>query len=128
VSVRAPAGLSTRARRLWREVASGWDLDPDERVVLEEACRALTRVEQLEERVTADGPVTAGSKGQPREHPLLPAIDRERRAVLVALKQLGLDREVEQVQGRDSRGRFGDLRGRYAKGQQPKVVPIRRDA
>ena len=103
--IRAPAGLSTRARRLFREIVDGWALDADQVAVLEAGCRALTRLEAAEAVVAEDGLTVDGSKGQPRPHPLLSTIDVERRAFVQALKQLDLARhQPAKPQPRDGRG------------------------
>lgn len=105
---RAPAGLSRRARRLWRDVVEGWELDTDSLAVLESACRAWTRMEAAEDAVERDGLTVAGSRGQPVQHPLLPVVDRERAAALAALKQLGLETAEESAgpPPRDTQGRY----------------------
>ncbi len=46
-AVKAPAGLATRGRRLWRELVAQEDFDPAERVLVEEACRITDRLDVL---------------------------------------------------------------------------------
>jgi phage terminase small subunit len=128
--IRTPAGLHTRARRLFREVVDGWELDPDRLVLLEAAARALTRLLDAEAQVAADGLTVVGSRGQPRPNPLLATIDTERRAVAVLLKQLDLARDEDEEPARDWRGKFakGDLRGHASKGHPPAVRLVDRYA
>jgi hypothetical protein len=54
---KAPAGLGTRGRKLWREVTAGYgELEdkPAELVLLEEACRTADRLEKLDELLRGD--------------------------------------------------------------------------
>jgi phage terminase small subunit len=125
---RTPSGLSPRARRLWREVTGGWELDADQLAVLEAGCRALTRMRAAEAQVADEGLTSPGSKGQPRPHPLLAVVDTERRAFLAALKQLDLERDDERAQPRNFRGQFGDLRGRASRGHGSNVTAFPREA
>lgn len=48
----APKGLAARGRRLWREIAEEHDLDPMQKVILEEACRTADRLDRLEEKLS----------------------------------------------------------------------------
>jgi hypothetical protein len=50
-TVRAPAGLGGRGRRLWRELVAQEDFDPAERVLVEEACRITDRLDVLHEEI-----------------------------------------------------------------------------
>lgn len=88
---RAPTGLSTRARRLWRDVVKTYVLDGDGLALLEVACRSMTRLEEAEQTVAEEGLTADGSKGQPVAHPLLAVIDRERTGFLRAMRQLDLE-------------------------------------
>lgn len=47
-TVRAPSGLGTKGRRLWRELTEIHDFDPAERVLLEESCRIADRLDKLD--------------------------------------------------------------------------------
>lgn len=94
----APSGLGKRGRRFWREVANGYELRPDELVLLETACRCIDLVADLEAGM-ADQPLTVkGSMGQVREHPLL-SEQRQQRALLNrTLAQLDLPDAGEGVE------------------------------
>ncbi|QCR54945.1 hypothetical protein C1N80_06230 [Brachybacterium sp. SGAir0954] len=52
MAVTAPKGLGSRGRRLWREITEEHDLDPMQRVLLEEACRCADRLDRLEEKLS----------------------------------------------------------------------------
>lgn len=47
-----PKGLAARGRRLWREISEAHELDPTQRVLLEEACRCADRLDKLEEKLS----------------------------------------------------------------------------
>jgi hypothetical protein len=48
VAARAPAGLASRGRRLWREMHEVAEFNPAETVLLEEACRIADRLDRLD--------------------------------------------------------------------------------
>ncbi len=45
---KAPAGLATRGRRLWREMHATAEFNPAESVLLEESCRLADRLDRLD--------------------------------------------------------------------------------
>src|ERR1044072_9309200 len=67
----APKGLTARGRKLWRQVLSEYTLRPDELVLLENACRTVDLIADLEAAMIGEPLVTTGGMGQAREHPLL---------------------------------------------------------
>src|SRR5690606_5966339 len=79
-----PQRLGRKARRLWRDVTSVYDLRPDELRVLEDACREVDLIERLEEELRDAQLVVRGSMGQPVANPLVQEI-RQHRAVLRGL-------------------------------------------
>src|SRR4051794_27876912 len=66
-----PAGLRTRGRAYWADVTATYGLSTSELLLLVEACRTIDALDVLAEQVTADGPMVAGSAGQPVVHPAL---------------------------------------------------------
>lgn len=52
---RAPKGLQTRGRRLWRQVHGETTLDPAQVVILEEACRMADRLDELDSIIQGKG-------------------------------------------------------------------------
>lgn len=52
---RAPKGLQSRGRRLWRQVFEQGDLDPAQVVILEEACRLADRLDELDSVIQGKG-------------------------------------------------------------------------
>ncbi len=59
----------------WLDAA--FELDPVERVLATSAAAAIDHIIELRSRLSADGLVVAGSKGQPRAHPALAEIRAE---------------------------------------------------
>ena len=73
-----PAFLSEPAEALWWGVLAGegedhdgYELESHELVLLREACRAQTRLDQLAHVIDVEGTTTTGSKGQTVTHPAL---------------------------------------------------------
>ena len=52
VALTAPKGLGTRGKRLWKDITAAHDLDPQQRVLLEEACRTVDRLDMLEGKLS----------------------------------------------------------------------------
>jgi phage terminase small subunit len=76
---RAPAGLSARARRFWREWLDQIEPDgPHDVELLAEAARTMSLIDALEQQVKADGLMVAGSRGQRRLHPAVPELTKAR--------------------------------------------------
>ena len=68
---RAPSGLGTAGRALWRAVNAEFGLAPHESAILVQCCRVVDRLDAIEAEL-AGAPLTVeGSTGQPRAHPLL---------------------------------------------------------
>lgn len=86
----APKGLHSRARRLWKEVVSAYQLRPDELILLETACKTVGVVADLEDALAGQPLTTKGSMGQERENPLLSELRLQRVALNRTLAQLNL--------------------------------------
>lgn len=56
---RPPAGLGPRGRRLWRDITGEHQLDAMQRVLLEEACRAASRLDILDQLLRGEVDVWA---------------------------------------------------------------------
>lgn len=105
-----PTGLGAAGRRLWRAVAGGYDLRPDELILLESAARTLDTLAQIEAALVGAPLTVPGSAGQLREHPLMSEARHQRAAVAALLRQLALpdsDDEIAAVRSaaRSRRGR-----------------------
>ena len=56
----------------------GFDLEPGDAALLEEACRTAEELERLSAALTGEPMLVEGSNGQPRPNPLLEEIRRHR--------------------------------------------------
>lgn len=86
-----PAGLGDSGRSLWSDIAGSYDLRPDERRLLEDACREADLIDRLEAEINSPEHemVVKGSMGQPVSSPLVAEIRQHRttlRALLGSLK------------------------------------------
>ena len=92
--MKAPKGLGTAGRRLWRDVladvAEGWQLDARDLALLEAACRAADRAVALDEAIENDGLMVAGSQGQRVLHPAVGEARLQRQLVAVLLGKVEL--------------------------------------
>ena len=92
--MKAPKGLGTAGRRLWRDVladvADGWELDARDVALLEAACRAADRAAALDEAVESDGLMVPGSQGQRVLHPAVAEARLQRQLVATLLAKVEL--------------------------------------
>lgn len=89
-SVPAPKGLKSGGRRCWKQITSAYDLRLDELILLENACRTIDRIADLDAALEGQPLMIAGSKGQEREHPLLSESRLQRTLLRQTLGQLKL--------------------------------------
>ena len=95
---RPPVGYTPEARRLWRDVVVGWQLEPPALVILDSACRALMRVREAQAILSRDGLVTEDRFKQAKPHPAA-AIERDAKQTLLRnLQALHLDLEPLNAQ------------------------------
>lgn len=96
----APRGLAPPGRKLWRaiiaDVPDGFHLDARERYLLERACRCADELAELDAAIDRDGPISQGSRGQPRIHPALQEARALRLVQLRLLAAIKLDPPVEE--------------------------------
>lgn len=78
---RAPDGLGGEGRKLWKSIASVYELDPRELSLLAAACRQADDVAALEAVLARDGMIVAGSAGQPRLSAVVAELRQARLAV-----------------------------------------------
>jgi hypothetical protein len=87
----APVGLSKRARVMWTATTDRYDLRDDELRILEDACREVGLIDQMESALkSADGFIVKGSMGQPVVTPLLAEIRQHRNVLASLLRSLKL--------------------------------------
>lgn len=105
---RAPTGLSTRGRQLWKELHAVYDFAdaPEKTAILEEACRTADVVKRLQAIVDAADEIRVrGSQGQPVAMPELQELRQYRALLVQLLKALGCPDDDEQL----SRSELGKL-------------------
>ncbi|EIC67162.1 hypothetical protein [Mycobacteroides abscessus] len=90
---KAPKGLGTRARTLWREIHAQFDFtaDPHRKSLIEEACRTVDTIDRLQAEIDAASDLRVrGSQGQPVAIPELPELRQYRSLLASLLKSLSL--------------------------------------
>jgi P27 family predicted phage terminase small subunit len=119
--LRPPTRLSKRARDLWKELSPEIGTEPQRLELLTEACRALTRVDQLDRVIAKDGITSRGSTGQTVVHPAI-AEQRQQQAAYASLMErlkLPIDERTRAIE-RSQRAR----RAANARHSVPQVIPI----
>ena len=94
-----PDGLRARGLRLWESTTADMVLDPDELVLLEEACRVADEIDTLWAALGEQGPLTKGSRGQQVASPLLREIRGHRLVLSRILRQLGATNPGDEESG-----------------------------
>lgn len=96
---RAPRGLGTRGKALWRDVHREFDMtrDPHRLVLLEDACRTADLIDRLQEAVDSQDLRVRGSQGQPVAAPELSEIRQHRGTLAALLTKLALP-DTEEMQ------------------------------
>ena len=99
---RAPSGLKTAGRALWREVNASYGLNPAESLMLVQLCRCADRIEAIEAELDGADLVVPGSTGQPACHPLLGEWRAQARVAESLARSLALPMPGEDVGRRRS--------------------------
>ena len=102
VMKRAPSGLGTAGKRLWRETWREFGLSAPEAELLTEACRIADRLAAIAEALDGADLVTTGSTGQPKAHPLLAAAALQGKALETLVRGLALPVGDEEIGRRRS--------------------------
>lgn len=106
---RAPTGLLTRGKQLWKELHAVYDFSdaPEKTAILEEACRTADVVKRLQAVVDAADEIRVrGSQGQPVAMPELLELRQYRALLVQLLKALGCP-DDEDTLSRSELGRLG---------------------
>jgi P27 family predicted phage terminase small subunit len=97
-----PKNLSAEAKRWWKKIVAGWELDDAGFLVLENALESFDRMRQAQEMLAKEGVVTKDRFGQQKVHPAV-LVERDAKAGLLrALRALNL--QIEPLH--DSTGRL----------------------
>lgn len=102
----APAGLSERARKFWRDSVGLYEFRLDELLTLEQACREIDLIDRMESLLAGSKTlIVAGSMGQKVTHPHLSEIRQHRTTLNSLLKALGMVDAVAEGEERSSKAR-----------------------
>ena len=96
MTVRPPAKLGAKARKVWTETTKGFTLRQDELTVLEDACREIDLIDRMEAEVASSGLIVKGSQGQPVANPLVTEIRQHRMVAQRLLASLKLPEDAEE--------------------------------
>ncbi len=83
-SIRRPRNLGDQGSALWEAIAGVYELRPDERRILADACREADIIERLEDELAVSELMVTGSMGQMVASPLVSEV-RQHRATLKTL-------------------------------------------
>jgi hypothetical protein len=86
----APVGLSKRARAMWTATTTRYELRDDELRILEDACREVGLIDQMESALGSADLMSIGSMGQPVVNPLLAEVRQHRNVLASLLRHLKL--------------------------------------
>lgn len=87
-----PLGLKDSAD-FWRSILERYELRPDERRLLEDACRTMDLIDRLERALETSPLIETGSMGQPVASPLVSEVRQHRGTLRQLLSQLKLPDE-----------------------------------
>lgn len=93
-----PEKLGKRGGRLWAEVTERWALRPDEREMLEDACRELDLADRLETELRSSPLIVKGGYDQPVPSPLVTEVRQHRSTAARLLLGLKLPDEPGQAE------------------------------
>ena len=118
-----PVRLGSRGRALWRQIHTGYLLDPVETELLCELCRVLDRCDQISAELDrASSLSVAGSAGQQRAHPLLGALESQQKLADRLASSLGVP--VSTAGGRNGHARKAARTRWNRAGKAASVTPI----
>jgi P27 family predicted phage terminase small subunit len=90
---KAPAGLSTEAKKWWRKIVGEWSMDDSGLMILESALECFDRMRQAQASIAAEGAVVKDRFGQLKQHPAILTERDAKGGLLRHLKALNLDLE-----------------------------------
>ena len=93
---RAPTHLSRGARRWWRAVIEGYELEPHHLVILTAAAEAWDRKEQARLLIAEEGIVIKDVSGESVANPAVQVEDTAVRRMASLIRDLGLDATPRQ--------------------------------
>ena len=99
----APTNIRQEARKLWREVYQGFDLDAEGKATLTVAVISLSRFLDAREQLDKHGLTFTTQSGQVKKHPLVEVEKISRAGFLASMAALGLQWSEEEEKRRPGR-------------------------
>jgi hypothetical protein len=87
---RAPEGLASAGRALWRKILAVYELSPPELALLAQACKTVDVLSRIDRELAGAGLVVKGSTGQQRAHPLLASRADQARTLEILIRGMAL--------------------------------------
>ncbi len=102
---RAPRGLKTRGRAVWRELHEQFDFaaDPHRHLLVEDICRTTDVIDRLQSVVDTEDLRVRGSQGQPVAAPAIGELRAQRALLGQLITRLGLPETDEVQEAKDAR-------------------------
>lgn len=100
-----PDGFGPGGRRLWERITGDYELRPDERRILEDACREVDLIDRMQDALRGGELMVRGSQGQKVASPLVTELRQHRAVVARLLSSLKLpdaDTDAGDSDGRRS--------------------------
>lgn len=89
---KVPKSLSTEAKRWWKQIVEGFQIDdPAGLLLLESAMKAFDDMQRAQSIVDREGPIIRDRWGQQKQHPATLVLRDSRNLMLRSLKALNLD-------------------------------------
>jgi P27 family predicted phage terminase small subunit len=88
---RAPRHLSKEAKRIWRDVVSGWQMDARTLALLQVACESWDLMRECREKIDEAGLIIKSPTGQYRKNPACEVLKTAKDGFLRAWQALNLD-------------------------------------
>jgi hypothetical protein len=119
---RMPRGLSAPGKRFWSKTLEVFDLsqDPHRVEILEQACRVVDKIAELEKAQSGQPLTVLGSARQVTIHPLISEVRFQRGLLAQLVTKLGLPETDEAIETQAQR--VSDVRRTAAKQGKFKVV------
>lgn len=93
----APKNMGSRGLAFWNKVTGKYELRADELVVLEDACREMKLIDDLQDAMRDESMIMKGSMGQPVVNPLVPELRQHRNTLKALLASLKLPDDVSET-------------------------------
>jgi len=113
-----PADLGPAGAALWAAITATYVLAPAELAILGRAARTADILAGLDAVLAADGLTVAGSRGQPRVHPAVAAVEAQSRLLDALFRSLELPQPGEAAGRRHAPQQAAAAKSRWQKAQE----------